>query len=470
MIGVRIRGIAQDLKDSLWVGPSIAVVGAVLLAQLAVALEPLPGWFPDGIVFGGSPEGARAVLSELAGATITVVGVVFSLTIVALQMASSQFTPRLLRTFMRDWRTQLVLSGMIGSAVYDVAVLRTVRSAVDGEEAFVPALAVSLGLLIALVAIGLLIFYLHHVTQHMRVDVIMRDIRRETIGQLEGLSVDRERLPDQEAPQETEGALVVRARLDGYLQTVDLDGLAAGARDVGAVVRLRPAMGDWVSRGSTLAWAWPEAAVTLGRSRDPAIVLQVADAADTARRSSGVDREAVATVVHRGLHLGPDRTEAADLAFGIRQLADIAVRALSPGVNDPTTAVQALDHLAGILTRMADHPLGADVAFDDDGAVRAVAPRPTFAAHLALALDQARVYGTKDPDVVVALAHVLVDLAEAVADDADRLAAITAQVERVAAAVDLADPDDRDRVERALELARATARSGSRPATLTEAG
>jgi uncharacterized membrane protein len=174
--------------------------------------------------------------------------------------------------------------------------------------------------------------------------------------------------------------------------------------------------------------------------------------------------------VHRGLHLGSDRTEAADLAFGIRQLADVAVRALSPGVNDPTTAVQALDHLAGILTRMADHPLGADVAFDDDGAVRAIAPRPTFAAHLALALDQTRVYGAKDPDVLLASAHLLVDLAEAVSDDADRLSAVAAQVERIAAAVDLADPDDRDRVLRAFALARETIRSGSRPATLTEAG
>jgi uncharacterized membrane protein len=470
VVGVRLRGIWEDLKDSLWLGPTVAVVGAVLLAQAAVALEPLPGWFPEGLVFGGSPEGARAVLSELAGATITVVGVVFSLTIVALQMASSQFTPRLLRTFMRDWRTQLVLSGMLASAVYDVAVLRTVRSDEGDVDAFVPALAVSLGLLIALAAVGLLIFYLHHVTQHMRVDVMMREIRKETIAQLESLPSDRDRLPDQEAPQVTEGALVVRARRDGYLQALDLEGLADEARGVGAVVRLRPALGDWVTRGSTLAWAWPEATVRLEDTVEPEIDLAVADAADRVRKSSGVDRDALATAVHRGLHLGPDRTEAADLAFGIRQLADIAVRALSPGVNDPTTAVQAIDHLTGILMRLAGHPLGTDLVLDDDGQLRAVAPRPTFAAHLALAIDQVRVYGASDPDVLVALAHLLVDLGEAVADSGDRRAAVAVQIDRVAAAVELADEGDRVRVERALEVARETVRNGSRPVALTEAG
>lgn len=470
MVNVRVKGIWEDLKDSLWLAPSIAVAGAVLLAMAAVALEPLPDWFPSELVYGGSPEGARAVLSELAGATITVVGVVFSLTIVALQMASSQFTPRLLRTFMRDWRTQIVLSGLISSAVYDVAVLRTVRSEEGDVEEFVPALAVSLGLLIALLAVGLLIFYLHHVTQHMRVDVMMHEIRRETISQLEALDAGRDRLPDQEAPQVSEGAIVVRSRRDGYLQTVDLKKLAERARDVGAVVRLRPALGDWVTRGSTLAWVWPEATVRLGRTSDARIQLDVADAADEARKSSGVDREAVATAVHRGLHLGTDRTEAADLAFGIRQLTDIAVRALSPGVNDPTTAVQAIDHLSGVLVALAAHPLGTDVVLDRDGGLRAVAPRPTFAAHLALAVDQIRVYGARDPDVMLALAHLLVDLAEAVADSGDRTEVVEAQIERLAAAADLSDEDDRGRVRRAFEVAATALREGSRPVTATEAG
>jgi uncharacterized membrane protein len=444
---VRSQAAWDDLRDSLWLLPALSVAFAVALAQAAIALEPLPSWFPSAAVFGGSPEGARAVLSELAGATFTVVGLVFSLTLVVLQMASSQFTPRLLRTFLRDRGTQLVLSGMVASAVFDVAVLRTVRSSNDEQEAFVPALAVSLALLFALGAVGLLIYYLHHLTQHMRVDIVMLEIRKETLAQIEALPAGRDRLPDQEAGPLPEGAQAVLAERDGYLQTTEPELIAKRARDAGLVVRLRPTRGDWINRGTTLAWVWP----------------------DGSRPSVGVDRSAADAMIHGGIHLGTDRTEAADLAFGLRQLADIGVRALSPGVNDPTTAVQAIEHLSGILGRLAAHPLGVDVANDDDGSPRVIAPRPTFAAHLALAIDQLRVYGRKDPDVLVAVIHLLVDLAELVADSADRQRAVAVQLDRIEAAVELDDAGDRARVERAIGVAREALDHGQRPPTVAEA-
>ena len=444
---VRLRAGWDDLRDSLWFVPALMVTFALVLAAAALALEPLPDWFPAGLVFGGSPEGARAVLSELAGATFTVVGLVFSLTLVVLQMASSQYTPRLLRTFLRDRRTQIVLGGMVASAVFDVAVLQSVRSSVDDQEAFVPALAVSLALWFALGAVGLLIYYLHHITQHMRVDIIMLDIRKETLAQIEALPADRDRLPDQEPPPLSDDARSVPAQRDGYLQTSEPEVIARRAREAGIRVRLRPSIGDWVNRGTTLAWAWP----------------------DGSRPKVGLDREVASDVVHAGLSLGTDRTEASDLTFGLRQLADMGVKAMSPGVNDPTTAVQAIEHLSGIVGRLAGHPLGADVANDDDGTPRVIAPRPVFAAHLALALDQLRVYGRKDPDVLVGLVHLLADLAELVADSADRQREVSVQLDRIEAAVDLDDAGDRARVERAIDVARVALRSGQRPPTVTEA-
>jgi uncharacterized membrane protein len=444
---VRTQAYWDDLRDSLWLMPALTVALAVALAQAAIALEPLPDWFPSDAVFGGSSEGARAILSELAGATFTVVGLVFSLTLVVLQMASSQFTPRLLRTFLRDRRTQMVLSGMIGSAVFDVAVLRTVRTSNDEQEAFVPSFAISLALLFALGAVGLLIYYLHHLTQHMRVDIVMLEIRKETLGQIEALPAGRERLPDQEAPPLPDGARSVPAKRDGYLQTTEPEFIAKRAREAGLIVLLRPTRGDWLNRGTTLAWVWPDGS-------NPPV---------------GVDRDAASDMIHAGLHLGTDRTEAADLAFGLRQLADIGVRALSPGVNDPTTAVQSIEHLSGILGRLAAHPLGVDVANDDDGSPRVFAPRPTFAAHLALAIDQLRVYGRKDPDVLVALVHLLVDLAELVADSGDRQQAVRAQLDRIEAAVDLEDRGDQARVQRAIEVAREVLERGQRPPTAAEA-
>jgi uncharacterized membrane protein len=413
---------------------------------VAVQFEPLPEWFPEGLVFGGTPDGARSVLSELAAGTITVTGLVFSLTVVALQMASSQFTPRLLRTFMRDRRTQVVLAGLVGSAVYDVAVLRTVRSSGDGVEPFVPALAVTLALAFALGAVGLLVFFLHHVTQHMRVDVVMHEVADETQKQLAAIPLERSDLPDREPPAPADDATAIASRSDGYLQSVDLEVLAQRARAVGVAVRLRPSLGDHVTAGSTLAWLW---------STDDR--LAPADPADLAR------------LIHGGLHLGSDRTEAGDLAFGIRQLADIAVRALSPGVNDPTTAVQAIEQLSAVLMGLTRHPLGADLIVDEDGTLRVAVPRPTFAAHLALAIDQIRSYGAGDTDVVVALLRLLTDLAEATADTADRSAAVEAQIDRIEAASDPGDRGDRARVDRALAVARTALRDGVRPATVTEA-
>ncbi len=444
---VRLRAGWDDLRDSLWFVPALMVTFALVLAAAALALEPLPDWFPAGLVFGGSPEGARAVLSELAGATFTVVGLVFSLTLVVLQMASSQYTPRLLRTFLRDRRTQIVLGGMVASGVFDVAVLQSVRSSVDDQEAFVPALAVSLALWFALGAVGLLIYYLHHITQHMRVDIIMLDIRKETLAQIEALPAQRDRLPDQEPPPLPDDARSVPAQRDGYLQTSEPEVIARRAREAGIRVRLRPSIGDWVNRGTTLAWAWP----------------------DGSRPKVGLDREVASDVVHAGLSLGTDRTEASDLTFGLRQLADMGVKAMSPGVNDPTTAVQAIEHLSGIVGRLAGHPLGADVANDDDGTPRVIAPRPVFAAHLALAVDQLRVYGRQDPDVLVALVHLIADLAELVADSADRQRTVSLQLDRIEAAVDLGDEGDQARVERAIDVAREALRSGQRPPTVTEA-
>jgi uncharacterized membrane protein len=116
-VSVRIRGWWDALRDSLWMIPGASVLAAVVLAGVLTRFEPLPPWFPDALIFTGTPDGARAILAQLAGATITVTGLVFSLTVLALQMAATQFSPRLLRTFLRDRRVQIVLSAMVSSAV-----------------------------------------------------------------------------------------------------------------------------------------------------------------------------------------------------------------------------------------------------------------------------------------------------------------------------------------------------------------
>jgi uncharacterized membrane protein len=442
---VRIRSWWVDLQDSLWLFPAVGVVGAIVLARLLVAAEPVPEWIPGPLVFVGGPEGARAVLAELTGATFTVVGVVFSLTVVALQMASSQFTPRLLRTFLKDRGVQLVLTGLVSTGVYYVSVLRHVRS-VEGEEPFVPELAVTVGLLGALLAAGLLVYFLHHLTSQLRVDVIMSSIRAESLDQLAGLAAPRGKLPDVAAPDPPADAVVVTSRWTGYLQTVDVEALVQAADRAGLVMRLRPTAGTYVIEGTTLAWVWALA----GGPPEPEL-------------------DDLSGAIHQGIHLGPERTESGDLAFGLRQLEDIAGRALSTGVNDPTTAVQAVAQMSAVLVAMAGHPLGVDLGHDGEGNVRVAVPRAPFGEHLDLAIRQIRRYGADEPDVLLAILGLLTDVAEHVADDADRADAVRHQIARTRDVAVFDEPAERVRLERAVSVAYLTLDEGQRRPPPTEA-
>lgn len=443
---IRLRGWWQDLRASLWLIPSATVLGAVVVAQVLVR-APVgdDGWLSS-VVFGGTPEGARALLSAVASAAITITALSFSLTVVALQMAASQFSPRLLRTFLTDRGNQLVLSGLLATFVYCLLVLRTVRSEGDGVEVFVPQLAVSVGIALALLSVGLLVYFLHHITQQLRVDVTVQNIARDTIRQLERLETDRSQPPDREAPDPPADATPLRARRDGYLQAIDLSVLGRCAEEFGVGLRLRPTVGDWVAAGSTIAWAW------------------------AVGETAGVDRDRLERAVHAGLHVGADRTEAADLAFGLRQLEDIAAKALSPGLNDPTTAVVATAQIGRTLCALAQHPLGASLVTDAQGELRVIVPRPTFAAYLELACGQIRRYGADEPDVLIALLHMLTDVSEHVADNADRADAVVVQVDQIAAVGQAWSVDvDQARLRRAVHAVRATLQRGHRPATLTEA-
>ncbi len=438
---VRIAGIWDDLRDSLWLLPAVVVITSAALAGLLIAVEPSTAWTPWPMVFSGTPDGARALLSELAGATITVVGLVFSLTVIALQMASSQFTPRLLRTFLRDRGVQTVLAVMMASAVFDVIVLSTVRSNGESLQPFVPRLAVTAALFLAGAAVGLLVYFLHHVTQNLRVDVIIRSISRQTMAQLAAAAGDRTQLPDQEPPIPHGEPVTVVSRRDGYLQLVDAQVLARSLRDIGYRVRIRPTVGEWVSKGTTLAWAWPDGSE--GNARP----------------------EELADTIHRGLHLGADRTESSDLTFGMRQLQDIALRALSTGVNDPSTASIVITQLSSILMVMADEPLGADLLTDDDGEVRVAVPRPTFAAYLDLVVGPLRHHAGRDLRILLSILVLLIDVAERVADSGDRAEAVRHQLGRLLASADLPDADDAAELERVASVVTHTLSSGHRPVT-----
>jgi uncharacterized membrane protein len=414
------------VRDSLWFIPAIWVVASALLAIAMVDLDratpEFAARFP--LVFGGGVDGARGLLSSIAGSMITVAGVTFSITIVALQLASSQLSPRVLRNFMRDRSSQVVLGAFIGSFTYAILVLRSIRGSQDDVPAFVPSVAVTVGILLALLAMGMFVFFIHHIASRIQLSSIVANIADETTDK-----VRREwngEPADGQAPELPPGAAGrVTSRGSGYLQLVDRDGLRRIATERDIVVRLDVKPGAWAQEDAPLFSVWPPAAADDG---------EIADG------------------LRAQVSLGAQRSIEQDAAFGIRQLVDVSLKAISPGINDPTSASDCIVRLGQILVASGRRHQPATVHRDDDGELRLLIPGDEWAALVGLAFDQLRQYGAGSPDIAMAMAETLRTIAIAV--PAHRRAPLLQQVELIrAASSGIAPPEDRARVIRALARA-----------------
>ena len=377
----RLRALGEGVRTGFWAIPAACVVVAVLLALALVQVDRAT----DGdlrVAFGAGPDGAREVLSAIATSMITFTGLVFSITIVVLQLTSSQFSPRVLRTFLRDRQTQLSLGVFVATFVYAVTVLRTVSS-VD-ESTFVPALATTVGVALLFVSVGMFVGYIHHIATAIQVSSIMNAIGEETRQTLEtrypagGAARSTRLLPPEQAP-----AALLPAPRPGVVTHLDVDLLVRHASEADVVLRTSLRPGDFV----------PEGAPVLEVLGDPA----------------DLDLAAVSSAIT----LRQERTMQQDVAFGFRQLVDIGERALSPGINDPTTAVQALDQLHDLLRRLATRPLPDGLHCDGDGRLRLVTPAETFAWYVDLALTEIEQYGRDAVQVQQRIAVLKADVAAA---------------------------------------------------------
>jgi uncharacterized membrane protein len=416
----RLAARRRSLQVSLWFRPALAAVLALLLAEALSRVTVVEDGAVFGLVFTGSADTASTVLQTIATALITVTGLTYSTAVVALQVATGQYTPRLLRNFLADRGNQTVLAGLVATFVFALVLLRRVRAAGNGQEAIVPTIGVTVAILMALGCVGLLVFFFHHVTTQLRVETVMEDVVRLTLEAIDRVHPERDDdhqpvdLPDPPAD-----ALTLRTRRSGHLQSVDLDGLRAIACDTGLDIRLRPAIGDHLTAGTTLAWAW------------------VVDADG----QPDVDPDELERRCHTAMHIGRDRSLDVDPAFGMREIVDIAVRAMSPAINDPTTAVMAVQELTVILARLGRRRL--DDSMRHDGGVRVSLPRPDFGAYVALAQDQIRRAGAREPAVAVALVRQLCDVAETVRS-AELLPVLTEHADAVVEAVRGEGWDGRD--------------------------
>lgn len=379
----------EDLRTSLWFWPAVAafvgfVVAVVLGNVHPTAGSPLASW-----AWPGDHHSAIAFLQVVAGSVITVTSLTFSLVVVALQLASQQFSPRLLREFTRDLITQVVLAVFVTTFVVAVTVLREV----DGGQPL-PRLGLALTFVLVLLSISALLGFLGHIARLVRVDTMMAAVHRETRQVIERQYPpygDEDRGPD--LPPEAEHAdTVVYATKSGFLQEVDVARLVAFADTCDAVVVLGVRPGDQITMGSPLAR-----------------VLV-----------AGERRAEMDAAVHAAIELGYERTLQQDAALGLRQLTDIAVKALSPGINDPTTAGHAIGHASDLLIRLQRRRLGPVVHPGGNGAPRVETPDRDIRYYLDLVVAPVRRYGAREPTVLLALMRMLRDVAVAARDEEQR--------------------------------------------------
>jgi uncharacterized membrane protein len=319
----------ETLRTNLWLIPAIESVAAVLLFVLTRGIDhaafhreiSLPSW-----VISSSPDAARQILSSLAAAIITVVGVVFSIMIVTLTLASTQFGPRMLRTFIRDRGTQITLGTFVATFFYAMLVLISIGST------FVPHLSVTTALALTVIDLGVLIYFIHHTATAIQLPTVIasiaHDLTRAIDVETAGTSWQND-LANGPSPAVLQarldhGGRVVTAPASGYLQFVRHATLMRIAAEYDAVIRLHYRPGHFLVQGHPMATVWPpEVADKIGRRLERVHIT------------------------------GPLRTLGQDIAFGIDQLVEIAIRALSPAVNDTFTALTCVDWLADSLCKIA---------------------------------------------------------------------------------------------------------------------
>lgn len=424
-------------RSSFWFVPAIMACLSIALAFVTVAIDEqiAGGWLQQTrLTYTGGTEGASGVLQTIAGSMITIAGVVFSMTLVAMTLASSQFGPRLLRNFMSDRANQVVLGTFVSTFLFCLLVLRTVRHA--EENAFVPHLSITLGVLFALISIGVLIYFIHHVSVSIQADEIVARVGEELIEGIERLFPEHIGLAKSDSEIAVEGSGIpasfdetarpVNAETDGYVQFIDADALMDIATEENLLLRIAKRPGHYVTAGISLVLIWP----------------------------GGRVNEDLSKKVNEAIIIGKQRTPTQDVEFTVSQLVEIAVRALSPGVNDPFTAIRCVDRAGSALFRLAGRAIPSPYRRDKQNKLRVIAPPVTFPSVLDAAFDPIRQDARKNASVTIRLLETITVVAGSAYRPEDR-AALLRQAKLIArgAREGLPEVEDRRDVEDRMQEA-----------------
>lgn len=319
------------LLPALLVGMTMVLSWALLRLDLFYSFRIEHSFFA---LFGGQADAARQLLATIAGSLITVISISFSITILALQQVATQYSPRVLRNFTGDRVNQVVLGSYLATFVYALLTLRTVRADSADSGAFVPALSITFGLVLTLLCIGLLILFISHISSTLQVENIVRRIHGELMGQLDNLFPEQigESAPDLRTPQDVFAELVdgleafaVPCDATGFVQALDYAPLSRTEASAIRAVFIRPRVGDFVIEG------------------EPVITVCASTAPDADQHR----------LLLKAMVVGGQRSIYQDPLFAIEQLVDIALRALSSGINDPATAANVLFQLTHSLCRLS---------------------------------------------------------------------------------------------------------------------
>lgn len=400
--GQRARGTVPVVTPQTWWNrlwkPFWAVPAAAVLVSLVVGIF-LPraeeAWGPSQLqyVFQGGPDGARGLLGTIASAMISVTGLVFSITMVVLQLASSQFTPRVLGGFLQNRVVQSTLGIFVSTFVFALTVTRSVRG--DNEtEQFVPQVSVTLAFLMVLACVGFFLAFIHHITLSIQVSHVISRIGDQTARLADRMfpepaGTDIPAFGPSWSPSPGMPHCSLEASRHGVITFVDYAGLLRWAGKRNVVVTLDRPVGQFLAEGQHMLRVWGTLAG---------------------------DEEAETRDLYKLVGVGPQREMRQDVAFGIRQLVDIADRALSPGVNDPTTAVRCIDELHQILRRLVQRASPSPYIADDQGQVRLVHHPQAITDLVELAVVEIAHFGRNAVQITPRLRTMLEDLAEVSAE------------------------------------------------------
>lgn len=382
---IKIFYFWELISGSFWFIPLATILLAILSAFGLIYLDIQTDYMPTGLMkyfFSGGADSARSILSTIAGAMITVAGTVFSITLVALTLASSQFGPRLLQNFMHDRINQVVLGSFIATFVFCLLILRTVKS--DTSAEFVPNISVLFAVLIAIVNIFLLVIFIHHISVSIQADHVISDINMklhtqmrhlfpDEMGEVKEKSLsDRELSGIKQAFPEREDLKTTR---NGYLQAVNNEGLMQAAVESDLLIMLQYQPGDFLTEKQALV-----------------TVCSRGKLDETAREK-----------IQRAFILGNKRTATQDAEFAIHQMVEIAARALSPGINDPFTVITCIDYLTATMCYLTGSRFPSAYRYDDQKQLRVITKPLTFEGMMDAAFNQIRQYGENSPAVLIRL-------------------------------------------------------------------